>query len=225
MKIKKSSIRLLALLYLSALTTACDQLGDLSSGGGGAGEGVQQTSEALQSSGTEAADQTPVDNAAADQEGETQEQETEEQVTNSVVQLNAFKDFNCTSNWTNRDGGLGLRVGTGRGTCKTTFRGGSGPYDIKLGAQTEREGQSPYRISINGQVVSSGKFPYAQGKRICSCRQPWQRYCPDVVKQLDAGVHHINTGDVIEYYGEEEYLCGKHGAYSKWRGMTFTPAG
>jgi hypothetical protein len=40
---------------------------------------------------------------------------------------------------------------------------------------------------------------------------------------LDGGTHQINYGDTIEYYGEEEYLCGKHGAYSKWRGMIFTP--
>jgi len=42
--------------------------------------------------------------------------------------------------------------------------------------------------------------------------------------QLDAGVHNLDTGDVIEFYGEEEYLCGKHGAYAKWKGMVFTPA-
>jgi hypothetical protein len=143
---------------------------------------------------------------------------------NVIVQLDAFNDFNCTSNWTNRDGGLGLSVGSGSGTCQTSFPGNSGIYKIELLAQTEREGQSPYRISINGNPASSGKFPYSQGELNCKCyRQPWTRYCPDVVMKLDGGTHQINTGDKIEYYGEEEYLCGKHGAYSKWRGIIFTP--
>jgi len=143
---------------------------------------------------------------------------------NVFIKLGAFNEFKCTSNWTNRDGGLGLKVGSGNGTCQAPFTGGSGLYQVELLAQTEREGQSPYRISINGIQVSSGKFPFSQGELNCNCfRQPWQVYCPDVVVNLSAGTHQINTGDVIEYYGEEEYLCGKHGAYSKWLGMTFTP--
>lgn len=143
---------------------------------------------------------------------------------NVIIKLGAFNEFKCTSNWTNRDGGQGLKVGSGSGTCQASFPGGSGSYQIELLAQTEREGQSPYRISINGTPVSSGKFPFSQGEVNCNCyKQPWQTYCPDVVMKLNAGRHQINTGDIIEYYGEEEYLCGKHGAYSKWRGMTFTP--
>ena len=141
-----------------------------------------------------------------------------------TVRLDAFNDFQCTSNWTNRDGGLGLTVGSGSGTCQTSFPGKPGIYQITLLAQTEREGQSPYRISINGTQVSSGKFPFSQGELNCKCyRQPWTKYCPDVVMNLDAGTHRINTGDIIGFYGEEEYLCGKHGAYSKWRGMIFNP--
>ena len=143
---------------------------------------------------------------------------------NVIVKLGAFNEFKCTPNWTNRDGGLGLKVGSGSGTCQASFPGGPGIYKIELLAQTEREGQSPYRISINGTQVSSGKFPFSQGELNCNCyKQPWQLYCPDVVMNLDAGTHQINTGDIIEYYGEEEYLCGKHGAYSKWRGMIFNP--
>ena len=141
-----------------------------------------------------------------------------------LVTLDAFNDFQCTSNWANRDGGLGLTVGSGSGTCQTSFPGKSGIYQIELLAQTEREGQSPYRISINGTQVSSGKFPFSQGELNCKCyRQPWSVYCPDVVMKLNAGTHQINNGDIIEYYGEEEYLCGAHGAYSKWRGMNFNP--
>ena len=141
-----------------------------------------------------------------------------------TLNLDAFNDFQCTPNWANRDGGRGLTVGSGSGTCQTSFSGKSGVYQVTLLAQTEREGQSPYRISINGNVVSTGKFPFSQGRVICECHaQPWTVHCPDVVVNLDGGTHQINYGDTIEYYGEEEYLCGKHGAYSKWRGMIFTP--
>ena len=143
---------------------------------------------------------------------------------NVIVKLGAFNEFKCTSNWTNRDGGQGLKVGSGSGTCQAIFHGGSGTYRVELLAQTERDGQPPYRISINGNQISSGKFPFSQGELNCNCyKQPWQVYCPDVVMNLNAGTHQINHGDIIQYYGEEEYLCGKHGAYSKWRGMIFTP--
>jgi hypothetical protein len=74
-----------------------------------------------------------------------------------IVKLGAFNEFKCTSNWTNRDGGLGLKVGSGSGTCKAPFHGESGIYRIELLAQTEREGRSPYRISINGTQVNSGR--------------------------------------------------------------------
>ena len=144
--------------------------------------------------------------------------------TAQAVKLDAFKDFNCSSNWKNRDGGLGLAVGSGSGTCRASFPGEAGAYRIQLLAQTEREGQSPYIISINGKAVASGKFPFSQGKVNCNCEgDPWQLYCPDVVMPLDAGVHQLKPGDTIQYYGEEEYLCGKHGAYSKWKGMEFHP--
>ncbi|MEA1889643.1 MAG: hypothetical protein U9N50_07695 [Pseudomonadota bacterium] len=166
--------------------------------------------------------------AACNQSGESTSSgvgdDSNQPLTATTVNLDAFNDFQCTSNWTNRDGGLGLTVGSGSGTCKTSFPGKSGIYQIELLAQTEREGQSPYRISINGNEVSSGKFPFSQGELICKCyKQPWAVYCPDVVMKLNAGTHQINYGDIIEYYGEEEYLCGAHGAYSKWRGMVFNP--
>ncbi len=198
-------LRWLPTVLLAAMVLmACEKTGETSSGGGGGDE-------------TDAAGEKIAGSAAAGSEKSASTQ-------NSTVALDAFTDFQCTSNWTNRDGGLGLKVGSGSGTCQATFPGGSGTYRIELGAQTEREGQSPFRISINGTLAGAGKFPFSQGQRICKChRQPWMTYCPDVVMYLDAGTHHINTGDVIEYYGEEEYLCGKHGAYSKWRGMVFTP--
>lgn len=198
------------MLLTAALLAACDK-GDTSSGGGGEEAG-------------DAGDKVAETSAETDEKSEAASTEAPPTVQRRAVKLNAFKDFKCTSNWKNRDGGLGLEVGSGNGTCRAAFPGEPGTYRVELAAQTEREGQSPYRISINGKLAGSGKFPFSQGKVNCEChRQPWQIYCPDVVVNLDAGTHNINTGDTIEYYGEEEYLCGKHGAYSKWRGMVFTP--
>jgi len=196
------------MLLFTVFLAGCEQIQRISSGGGGG----QESSAAGK-------------NLSETETGSKPEETAQvSKVPNTRVQLDAFKDFRCTSNWTNRDDGLGLVVGSGQGTCETTFSGGSGLYRIELLAQTEREGQSPYRISINGTTVGSGKFPFSQGGLICECyKQPWWDYCPDVVMNLDIGIHQINTGDIIEYYGEEEYLCGKHGAYSKWRGMIFTP--
>lgn len=184
--------------FTAMMLIACDKLGETSSGGGFEKESSSTSSDSSQPQATES--------------------------NNTIIKLGAFNEFKCASNWTNRDGGQGLKVGSGSGTCQASFNGGPGTYRIELLAQTEREGQSPYRISINGTPVSSGKFPFSQGEVNCNCyKQPWQTYCPDVVMNLDAGTHQLNTGDIIEYYGEEEYLCGKHGAYSKWRGMVFTP--
>lgn len=211
MKITQPIGRLVGVALVATLLGACDQLGQTSSGGGD--EASPSSDKVAETSSNTSVSAEPVD--SIDQAAKSQTR---------TVNLDAFKDFTCSSNWTNRDGGLGLKVGSGKGSCRSTFPGEPGTYQIELAAQTEREGQSPYRISINGTQASAGKFPFSQGKLNCKChRQPWQIYCPDVVVNLDAGVHQINTGDLIEYYGEEEYLCGKHGAYSKWRGMVFTP--
>lgn len=144
------------------------------------------------------------------------------QSANTPVRLNAFTQFQCTSNWTNRDGGLGLVAHSGSGTCKAAFPGGSGAYRIQLVAQTEFDGSPIYRISINGRVVASGSYPLSKGTLICDCPD-WPRNCPDVNVSLDAGVHQIHTGDVIEFYGQEVYPCGKNGAYAKWHELVFTP--
>jgi hypothetical protein len=190
----KLAARVAAFAFTAMMLIACDQLDKLVESTTSSGGGSDSSS------------------------GSNNDQPTE------IVRLGAFNEFKCTSNWTNRDGGLGLKVGSGSGTCEARFHGESGVYQVELQAQTEREGQSPYRISINGNQVSSGKFPFSQGELNCNCyRQPWQVYCPDVVMNLDTGTHQINNGDIIGYYGEEEYLCGKHGAYSKWRGMLFKP--
>jgi len=141
----------------------------------------------------------------------------------STVSLSAFSDFSCTSNWTNRDGALGLSAGSGSGTCTTTFSGESGTYNLSLIVQTEFDGRSPYQVSINGNVVSSGTYPLSSPLG-CDCPlDNWMTVCPDQIVTLNGGVHQINKGDTITFYGEETYPCGSHGAYAKWHGMNFTP--
>lgn len=143
----------------------------------------------------------------------------------SKLFLNAFTDFKCTSGWTNRDGGLGRAPYSGSGSCSAEFAGARSRYDVTLQAQLEFDGSSPYRISLNGNVIKSGRFPYSGGKRQCDCAEPWRKHCPDKVIDIDAGIYEISTGDVIEFWGDDDYPCDEHvhGSYAKWRGMTFTP--
>jgi hypothetical protein len=147
------------------------------------------------------------------------------QVAATQVRLSAFSNFTCTSNWTNRDGALGLKAGSGNGTCSAGFPGASGTYRVELVAQTEFDGSSHYRISINGNTAGNGRYPYSQGQRICNCPD-WPTHCPDVNTNLNAGIHKINTGDKIEFWGAESYEClpeYHNGAYAKWHELVFTP--
>jgi len=148
-----------------------------------------------------------------------------QQVAASQVRLSAFSNFTCTSNWTNRDGALGLAAGSGNGTCSAGFPGTTGKYRVELVAQTEFDGSPHYRISINGNTAGSGRYPYSKGSLICSCPD-WPKNCPDVNTNLDAGVHTIKTGDKIEFWGAESYEClpdYHNGAYAKWHELVFTP--
>lgn len=139
----------------------------------------------------------------------------------STVTLNAFSDFKCTSNWTTRDGALGLRAGSGSGTCTTTFSGEPGWYTIQIKVQAERDGAPPYRLSINGDIVQFGNFPYSCGSLMCKTPY-WE--CFDSNKMINVGRFRMNKGDSITFYGEETYPCGSsHGAYAKWHELVLTP--
>jgi hypothetical protein len=142
----------------------------------------------------------------------------------TMVTLRAFSDFSCTSNWTNRDGAMGLSAGSGQGTCQATFPGVSGNYRITVRIQAEFDGRSPFQILRNGAVLYAGRMPLSSPLG-CDCPlDQWRSVCPDRVIDLDAGVHALNNGDVIGFYGEETYPCGEHGAYAKWHLLIFTPA-
>ncbi len=149
---------------------------------------------------------------------------TESGVSAGKTTLNAFNDFTCTGNWTNRDGALGLKAYSGSGVCKASFPGATGKYRMTVTIQTEYDGRPMYEVSINDKVVKSGMYPLSTS-RGCDCpHETWYKECPDRNQVIDVGVHIINNGDTIRFKGDDDYPCGKeHGAYSKWHRMDFTP--
>ena len=141
-----------------------------------------------------------------------------------AVTLSAFSDFNCTSNWTDRDGALGLEAHSGSGTCETAFPGVTGRYRITITIQTEFDGKPYYSLSINNQEISSGQYPLSSSLA-CDCpKDNWWNVCPDKNVEIDAGVHTVSTNDIIKFYGEEQWQCDGHGAYAKWHKISFVPA-
>ena len=141
-----------------------------------------------------------------------------------TIQLNAFSDFTCTNNWSNRDGALGLDAYSGSGVCRVSFPGTSGKYQMSLTIQTEYDGRPLYEVSINGSVVKAGLYPLST-PRGCDCpHETWYKECPDRNEIINVGTFIINAGDSIVFKGNDDYPCGKeHGAYAKWHRMTFTP--
>ena len=142
--------------------------------------------------------------------------------TSSTVVLEAFSDFSCSSGWTNRDGALGLSPHSGSGTCQATFPGAAGNYNVTITVQTEFDGTSPYALYINDNGAASGSYPLAPGCGNDCHPDDWRSQCPDRNVNIDAGNHNVSTGDVIKFYGEEDWNCGDHGAYAKWHKITFT---
>lgn len=132
--------------------------------------------------------------------------------------LNAFSDFACSPGWANRNGALGRVAYSGSGTCDTPFPGESGVYAVYLQAQAEADGSSPYAVSLDGETVQQSAIPYAYGTPQCGCSFD---ECPDQIVNLGVGIFEIDTGDVIQYYGEDIYPCGEHGSYAKWQGLIF----
>ena len=181
-------------------------VGFLSACGGGSGE---------VSSGGEGSSQEPATPADTQPTGDVQL---------TRVYLDGFKDFNCSSGWTNRHGGVGRAPYSGSGSCSAEFPGESGIYSVALKAQLEFDGASPYRVSLNGNTIKQGEYPYSQGELICDCPDH-EENCPDKIIDINAGTHQINTGDIIEFWGSDVYPCGNdtHGAYAIWRGISFNP--
>jgi len=138
--------------------------------------------------------------------------------TDDDIWLNAFS-FDCTSNWTNRDGVRGLTAYSGSGSCSINFPGESGTYKLTLYAVTEFDGQSPYQVSIDGTIIAEGTYPLSSPLG-CDCPlDSWSSVCPDTDQTIDLGTHTIDDGDTIEFWGDDVYPCGEHGAYAKWSGI------
>jgi hypothetical protein len=68
--------------------------------------------------------------------------------------------------------------------------------------------------------VREGNMPYAGGGLSCDCPVG---SCPDVNVFIEAGVHTLQPGDQIEFFGQEDYGCGSHGAYAKWHEIRLEP--
>lgn len=203
---------LIVLSLLGSYLVACDN-GDESGGTtGGNGETNTQTTAANID-----AKPTAMENKSASPASEPKSTNT---VTSaSTFFLSATSDFACSSNWSYRDGAMALDAYTGNGTCKATFPGKSGTYQIVLHAQLERDGQPSYIVSVDGADVSGGRYPLSD-PRGCNCSY---EDCPDKNYNIGAGTHTISNGSTIGFYGTEDFPCGSgHGAYAKWHGMTFT---
>jgi hypothetical protein len=157
------------------------------------------------------------DTTAARQESQSEQRSTDK------IFLDAFDDFSCSANWTDRDGALGLSPHSGSGTCTAEFPGEPGNYLITIKIQTEFDGRSPYEVTVNGTVIKQGEYPLSSSL-YCDCPlDDWRSVCPDKDVTVDCGTHALKPGDTIGFWGDEVYPCGDHGSYAKWHGMTFTP--
>ena len=190
------------LIGLGFFLISCSGGGDDSGTTGGSGEA--ETSATIDSTGSE----NKADNNATVR-------------SSNEVWLDAFM-FSCTDNWTTRDGAQGLVAYSGSGSCVKSFPGEPGTYRLELVAVTEYDGESPYRISINGTTIKEGTYPLSSSLG-CDCpTDQWRTVCPDRNEDINLGTHDLNTGDSIEFWGDDEYPCGQHGSYAKWLGIKAT---
>lgn len=210
-KISSHNRSFFLLLFIALSSVACEQVENITSGIGG---GDKVSAGTVEGGGSDGSSGQTAQLAQADAAPSEPKK----------LRLDAFRDFDCGGNWTNRDGGLGLKAGSGSGTCRARFSGTSGEYRITLMAQTEFDGAPKFSISIDGNKIAAGRYPMSKGKLICDCPN-WRVNCPDRIVPIDAGVHAVNNGSTIEFFGQEVYPCGSgsHGAYAKWRELVFTP--
>jgi hypothetical protein len=191
--------------------------GDDGDGGTTGGSGETQSTAAVDTATDEQASAANDEQApAANDESEAP---TEVQVSSSNnIWLDAW-DFNCGGNWADRDGALGLKPYAGPGSCSISFPGAAGTYNLTLTAVDEFDGRSPYRVSINGATIKEGTYDLSSPLG-CECPlDNWRQVCPDRSQYIGLGRHNLKPGDVIEFWGDDVYPCGEHGAYAKWLGI------
>lgn len=204
-------------VFMGLVLVGCDQLQNVATGVGSdsSANAAKVTDSRASGGGGE---------TGADTTGQEDEPAEVAQAEPTKVRLNAFTDWKCSDNWTNRDGGWGLKAGTGSGVCTADFPGYTAEYRVVLMAQLEFDGSPKYRISVDGETVAAGAYPVSKGELICDCPN-WRVNCPDRIVPIDGGVHKINNGSKLEFVGEEVYPCGgNHGAYVKWHEVVFIPA-
>lgn len=208
-------MRLLAILaFVGFLIVACSDSGD-DSGGTTGGSGDTQAAAATADTSTATTDDSDQQD---DSTTTTTPASTSTVSTASEVWMDAYT-FNCSSNWTNRDGPLGLAAYSGSGSCNKGFPGAPGTYQLILSAVTEFDGKSPYKVSINGTTIKEGAYPLSSPLG-CDCPiDSWRSVCPDRGQNIDLGTHTLNTGDTIGFWGDDVYPCGEHGSYTKWYGI------
>ncbi|MEJ2134124.1 MAG: hypothetical protein P8X86_02615 [Desulfofustis sp.] len=200
---------LMLIVFLGFLLTSCS--GGSDDGGTTGGSGETQAAATNEESSSN-------DKTAKEESNEEPEEEPASVVSSSEIFIDAF-DFNCSSNWGDRDGALGIKAYTGSGTCRKSFPGEAGTYQLVLKAVTEFDGKSPYKFSINGTQVASGEYPLSSSLG-CDCPEDnWREVCPDRDRDIDLGTYDLNPGDVLELWGDDVYPCGSHGSYTKWRGI------
>lgn len=216
-------------LCLAMATASCDQVERVASGVGGSKSSTSSTAAEETVTGDDAsvnadsADDTVSDDGSQSFNDLIEVAQAETQRELQTIRLSAFRDFNCSSEWTERDGGWGLRAGSGSGTCTVSFPGGSGSYRVTLMAQLEFDGNPNFRIEVDDTLIAAGSYPMSMGELICDCPN-WRVNCPDRIVPIDAGVHDIREGASILFAAAEVYPCGgRHGAYAKWHELVFSP--
>ena len=178
------------LILFSILISSCDSVEDLFDEDGGETNAGSGTIEQTTTSGPPP--------TAKDTETNTTSPST-----TSQVSLKAFQDFTCTSNWTNRDGALGLSAYSGKGNCIAKFPGPDGTYRITINVQTEYDGRPAYIVSINGNAICGGRYPLSSSLG-CNCpHETWYKVCPDKNVSLDCATKKLKKGDTISFHGEE----------------------
>jgi len=213
-------MRFLAILVVVGFLIAACSSSDSDDGGTTGGSGDTPAPAATADSSSKDDESSSKEDVKEEEAKEAKEEEEDKPaVSSSKIWLDAF-DWNCSSNWTDRDGALGLKAYSGSGTCKTEFPGAPGTYQLVLTAQTEFDGKSPYKLSINGNQVANGEYPLSSPLG-CDCpTDDWRDVCPDRNRDIDLGSHELNTGDTLTFWGDDVYPCGSHGSYTKWHGIT-----
>lgn len=222
-KLLSAAFTLTLTLSLAMVSASCDQVERIASGVGGdkSSSGSSSPGSDGDSGEGETTDSDDTGSRAEPEEIEVAQADTGQE--KDKIRLSAFTDFKCDNAWTNRDGGWGLRAGSGSGVCNATFPGASGSYRVTLMAQLEFDGNPKFRIEIDGATVAAGSYPMSMGELICDCPN-WRVNCPDRVVPINAGVHELRQGASVRFVAAEVYPCGgSHGAYAKWHELVFTP--